>query len=453
MDILSFLNDIKNLLLLLSAFEIRQKIVSGIPKLNHNRIGILKKGNIFVINNLKAYRNSMNTLFKTFFLMYLTFFTLSSFSQNKIVFDENGYESVLQRSRKEHKLIFYMVYATWCPHCNKMKSEVFTDPVVADFLNKNFITAACDIEKPEADMIKKNFGVSSFPTFLFIDEKGVLLYSINGEYTPDALIAEAQNAQITEKQIPYLKKAFYNDPSNADKCLAYITTVRKGADRKSISEPAHTYLETQKDEQLVSAMNWRIIANAVTDIESREFQYVLKHSDEFAAVSSKERVNRKVTSIVTELLKPYVESLDTVNYKKQRLIAKTINRADTDLLIFNYDCSIAEKAANWKSYMDVTKEGVEKYAWNDQRLLKEIGQVYLKNITDTKGLQQAIKWIQHALVLNDTYDGNILLAQLYLKQNNKEQAIIFAKKAKQLTLALGWNSEEADQLFKQLGIK
>lgn len=346
-----------------------------------------------------------------------------------------------------------MIYATWCPHCNKMKSEVFTDPLVADFFNNNYITAAQDIEKPEAEMFKKDFGVTSFPSFLFIDEKGTLLYSFNGERTPETLIAEAKDAQITEKQLPYLKKQFNADPSNPDKCLAYILTIRKGSDRKAISGPAHEYLQTQTDKQLVSETNWKIIANAVTDIESREFQYVLKHQQEFATVASEERVARKITNIVTELLKPYTESLDTINYQKQRVIAKTVNKPDIDLLIFNYDCTIAERTANWAAYRKVTKEGIEKYIWNDQAQIKEIGQVYLKNITDSNGLGDAVKWIQHALELNNTYDGNILLSKLYLKLGNTAQAIVFAKKAKELTIKLGWNSEEADQLFKQLGIK
>ena len=395
----------------------------------------------------------MKYTFKSVCLLWMLCFTLFGFGQSGLIFDESGYESVLQRSKKEHKPIFYMFYASWCPHCNKMKSEVFTDAVVADFLNKNYITAAQDIEKPEAEELKRQFNVSSFPTFLFIDEKGTLLYSISGEFKADALIAEAKDAQTTEKQLPYLKKAFEADLSNGDKCLAYITAIRRGANRKASSAAAHQYLQTQKDSQLATAANWRIIANAVTDIDSREFQYVLQHQSEFADVASEERVNRKVTNIVTELLKPLVEGMDTIAYKKQRLIAKTINKADIDLLVFNYDCNIAESAKNWKDYRAVTKDGVEKYIWNDQRLIKEVGQVYLKNITDANALRDVVQWVQHALEQNNSYDGNVLQSRLYLKLNDKAKAILYAKKAKQLTVELGWNSEDADQLFKQLGIK
>jgi len=97
-------------------------------------------------------------------------------------------------------------------------------------------------------------------------------------------------------------------------------------------------------------MNWRIIANGVSDIQSRPFQYVLQHQKEFASVSSPVRVEKKIINIVTELLKPYADGLDTLNYKKNRPIAKTIQLHKTDSIIFTYDIQIAERTKNWSAY-------------------------------------------------------------------------------------------------------
>lgn len=390
-----------------------------------------------------------NYIFSLFFLFYLT----TTNAQNGIQFSEESLPKLLERSKKENKPIFLMIYAEWCPHCNKMKKEVFPNAEVADFMNKNFICAWQDIEKENGEEIKKRFDVKSYPIFVFLDKNETLLYNLSGEYKPEALILEAKNALNPKMQLPYLEKQFMDDPGNVDKCLAYILTLRKGKERTQISAPAHKYLATQSDKDLASANNWKVIANAVTDIESREFQYVLKNQEAFAKVASPVRVERKINSVVSELLKPYTDNLDTINYFKQRKIAKTINLRNTDSLIFNFDMTLAERGENWSLYKKTTAESAEQFFWNDARMLKEIGQAYLKNITTVPDLKNAIKWTARALELGESYDGYLLIAQLNHKIKDNKEAIVYAKKAKQFSESMGWNPTDAKKLLTELGVK
>lgn len=391
--------------------------------------------------------------FTSIFSLFLLFSFTTINAQNGVQFSEESLPKLLERSKKENKPIFLMIYAEWCPHCNKMKKEVFPNAEVADFMNKNFICAWQDIEKENGEAIKKRFDVKSYPTFVFLDKNETLLYNLSGEYKPETLIQEAKNALNPKMQLPYLEKQFMEDPSNVDKCLAYILTLGKGKERKQISAPAHKYLATQSDKDLVSANNWKVIANAVTDIESREFQYVLKNQQAFAKVASPIRVERKINSVVSELLKPFTENLDTINYFKQRKIAKSINLRNTDSLIFNFDVTLAERAENWSLYKKTTTESVEQFFWNDSRMLKEIGQTYLKSITTVPDLKNAIKWTGRALELGESYDGYLLVAQLNHKIKDNKEAIVYAKKAKQFSESMGWNPTDAKKLLSELGVK
>jgi len=387
------------------------------------------------------------------FSLSLLLFSNTVEAQNSINFSEESLPKLLERSKKENKPIFLMIYAEWCPHCNKMKKEVFNNPEVADFMNKNFICAWQDIEKENGDFIKKKFEVRSYPAFIFLDKNETLLYNLSGEYKPDVLIQEAKNALNPKMQLPYLEKQFMDDPGNADKCLAYILTLRKGKERTQISVPAHKYLATQSDKDLLSDKNWKVIANAVTAIESREFQYVLKNQQAFEKLTSPLRVERKINSVVTELLKPFTENLDTIQYFKQRKIAKTIHLPKTDSLIFTFDVTLAERAQNWSLYKKTTAESVEKYFWNDSKMLKEIGQNYLKNITTIPDLNNAIKWSGRAVELGESYDGYLLLAQLHHKTKNNKEAIVYAKKARNFSESMGWNPTDAKKLLLELGVK
>jgi len=374
-------------------------------------------------------------------------------AQNEVAFDGGNFQSVLQRSKATHKPIFYMLYASWCTHCNKMKAEVFKDAKVANYLNANFICAAQDAEKGEGILMKQQFRIIAYPTFLFFDENGELLYAFNGEFQPEAFLTEVRIAQTPERQLPYLEKQFNDDPSNGQKCLDYLTTLKKGFERFEINTHAQKYFATQTDEQLVSETNWRIIANGVSDIESRPFQYVLKHKSEFEKVASPKRVQKKIDNIVMEMLQPYTESSDTVAYFNKRAIAKSVNTSKTDSIIFRYDLHLAEKTKNWKWYDRTARELAEKYAWNDANLLKEIGQNYASNMTKASDLNFAIPLVARSLQKNETYEAAIVLARLYQRRNDSKQALIYAERAKKRNGDLGFNTKEADELIAQLNNK
>lgn len=389
-----------------------------------------------------------------FLYLFFLFVSLQTIkSQNQFAVDGITYKTALESAKIQGKPVFVMLYADWCPHCNQMKKEVFSDTNVMEFLNKNYICVWKNIEKEEGTALKNKFKTTSLPAFLFVDADETLLYALKGEMKKEEFLAEANYALNPKLQLPYLEKEFLADPSNSTNFFTYLNTLKKGKDRTELSIPTHIYLQTQSDSQLVSETNWRIIANGVTDINSREFQYVLKHQKEFAAVASQNRVDRKVESIVNELLRPLVDNLDTINYYKQREVAKSIRLQKTDSLVFKFDLTLAERTEKWDFYKKVTLEDTEKLVWNDAGFLKDIGQTYLKHINDTESLKKSIFWVKHSLELTDSYDGNLLIARLYNKIKDKKQALKYAKDAKAIGKEMGWNTKDIDTLLTELNSK
>lgn len=387
------------------------------------------------------------------YLLFLFVSLQTATSQNQFAVDGITYKTALENAKTQSKSVFVMLYADWCPHCNQMKKEVFSDQNVMDFLNKNYICVWKNIEKEEGMALKNKFKTTSLPAFLFLDANETLLYALKGEMKKEDFLAEANYALNPKLQLPYLEKDFLADPNNSTKFFTYLNTLKKGKDRTELSIPTHIYLQTQSDAQLVSETNWRVIANGVTDINSREFQYVLKHQKEFAAVASQNRVDRKVESIVNELLRPLVDNLDTINYYKQREVAKSIRLQKTDSLVFKFDLTLAERTEKWDFYKKVTLEDTEKLVWNDASFLKDIGQTYLKHINDTESLKKSISWVKHSLELTDSYDGNLLIARLYNKIKDKKQALKYAKDAKAIGKEMGWNTKDIDTLLTELNSK
>lgn len=106
-----------------------------------------------------------------------------------IQFQRGNWNEALQLAKKENKLIFLDVYATWCGPCKKMKKYTFTDKEVGQYYNEHFINVSLDGEKGDGPIISDRYGVTGYPALLFVDGNGKLVTQRNGYHTSKELLA------------------------------------------------------------------------------------------------------------------------------------------------------------------------------------------------------------------------------------------------------------------------
>ncbi|PKB17989.1 thioredoxin family protein [Flavobacterium sp. 5] len=395
----------------------------------------------------------MKTFIKHTFILILLFVTVTTKAQTSINFIQNDYKLALEQSKVSKKTIFVMVYATWCTHCNKMKNTVLKEPTVITFFNSNFINVMMDSETPIGKEFMKKYNIKSFPVFLFLDEKETHLYSTGGEFTTEEFLTEAKNALNPDKQLPYLERKVNEDVRNPENCLIYLNALRKSIDSDKSDNVTARYLATQSKDQLITPINWKIVAYGVNDLNSKGFETILNNQNDFAKIASPKRVEAKIVSVVKKTLTQNMNYLDSINYSKNRIIAKNIHIRKVDSLVFKYDLQMYEGIKSWKNYQQITSESVEKLAWNDYSTINSISKVYIEHITDKDALKSSISWAKHSIEINNSAESTLLLARLYNKIDDKKNAIENAKKAKAIITAMGWNSKDVDQFLKELGIK
>ena len=398
--------------------------------------------------------SSMKATIQHTFLIILLLLTATINAQNATInFIQNDLKLALEQSKSSKKMIFVMVYANWCTHCNKMKNTVLKESSVITFYNSNFISVMMDYESPAGKEIMKKYSIKSFPAFLFLDENETHLYSTGGEFTAENFIAEGQKALNPNAQLPFLEKQFNADTSNAEKCLLYLNSLRKSVDSFKSDEITAKYLATQTREQLFTPINWKIIAYGVNNLNSKPFDLIIKNQTEFASVSSAKRVEVKIVSVVNKTLTQDMNNLDSVSYSKNRIVAKNINLRKVDSLVFKNDLQMYEGIKSWKNYQQTTLESVEKLAWNDYSTINSISKVYIDHINEKEALKKAIYWAKRSVELNIASENTILLAKLYKKTDDKKMAIENARKAKAIITAMGWDTVEIDKLYADFGIK
>jgi thioredoxin 1 len=110
-----------------------------------------------------------------------------------IEFRNGTLEEALLQAKKEKKLVFLTIYATWCGPCNKLKAHTFKNDDVTDFFNQNYINIALDGDQADGKKLMQKYGLRSYPSLLIVDANGNKIGQTAGYLTPSELITFGEN--------------------------------------------------------------------------------------------------------------------------------------------------------------------------------------------------------------------------------------------------------------------
>lgn len=119
-------------------------------------------------------------------------------------------DDVLALAAKNPKKIFVDVYADWCGPCRMMDKMTFSDPQIADYLNKNFYpvkfnserrdslvfngktykfnTAYASSRGPGINEFTLALSVNSYPSVVYMDAKGQPITIVPGFVQPNEML-------------------------------------------------------------------------------------------------------------------------------------------------------------------------------------------------------------------------------------------------------------------------
>ncbi|MEE1946369.1 DUF255 domain-containing protein [Pedobacter sp. KR3-3] len=119
--------------------------------------------------------------------------------------DNPAWSTVLEKAKKENKLIFLDGYATWCGPCKTMDAETYKNQAVADYFNANFVNVKYDMEKGEGPKLAEQYQVTAYPSLLFINANGNILHKGVGFHEAADFVTLGQTAKNPETQFFTLK--------------------------------------------------------------------------------------------------------------------------------------------------------------------------------------------------------------------------------------------------------
>lgn len=146
-----------------------------------------------------------------FWVAVIFIFSLAGVASGQVKSDEKpvkgerikwySFEDAYQLNKKKPKKLFVDVYTDWCGWCKKMDNETFVNPVIVKYMNKHYYCVKLDAERKDTviidgvvfanpnptgrrsshklaiDLLKGNM---SYPSYVFLNEKGQWITVING---------------------------------------------------------------------------------------------------------------------------------------------------------------------------------------------------------------------------------------------------------------------------------
>lgn len=363
-----------------------------------------------------------------------------------VAFQEMDWEAIKAKAKSENKPIFVDTYASWCEPCKWMDSNIFSQTVVGDYFNKNYISWKVDVEKGKGQIFAQEYRVNSYPTLLYFNANGELLHRIIGVFQSEELIQKSKDAMVPEKQIYTLQKRFEAGDRSSD--FLYQYTYALSSVNEEYEKIANLYLESQPKENWTTAKNFEFLERFVNDYKHPAYQYVIANKAKFVLALSSARVeayldgafkircfeiieNASDKNIVRDFLQDVKDILpEKLEYFKTRIEFYN-NRGDA-----KKDYKLAKK--HEKHCKDAKSlDGLARY------LLDMYGE-------SQTHLEAALAWANRAVLLEESVYYLDTKAQILLALNNKEEALKVALKQLEISRKEGKYIEQTEALIQKI---
>jgi thiol-disulfide isomerase/thioredoxin len=413
---------------------------------------------------------------RTAFFIGLFLLPLLGWAQQGINFEHVSLEEALSQAQKENKLVFIDFYTDWCAPCKMMANGIFKETVVGDEYNKNYINIKVNAEKEGVQAAKK-YGVNAYPTLMFVNKDGDVMYKKVGTTDLDGVLRMSKEALISlksgssladlEKEYPnnrtneaflklyidksiqlgskpyeaiedYLKVQKSMKPNTSDMLDFYIDKASSmligGKAQQILEENFDEFMAicTRNEERTVKQMKERFLVNTRTAaLQEKNPEYMKLFISEWKKFEGENDENQDL--LVNYQLEYLALSKDYSGYKKlakhyldSLVTAKTLNEIKaSDKAV--YDEYMKKNADDYSISGRGTKQQLlqGKEALEQVKKIGRVGGTYLSIPDNTKAdYKQLLKWADYGItLLPDDNTMSIFKGSILYKLGKVKQAI------------------------------
>lgn len=410
---------------------------------------------------------------KIYSLVVLMLFPMLLIAQG-IQFEHGTFNEALKKAKAENKLLFIDGYAVWCGPCKKMATTVFLEKEVGQYFDKNLIALKVDVERGEGPAIKRKYGISGLPGYVFIDGDGNVVYRFNAAM-PTAKFMEEVKLAVSYAQDPNSVGRMaegYELKKNDEKFVRSYLDKLKESKSTNYTEVLEQYLEIQKsvaettkemvvlladhsNEIVFGGMADKIVQNNLGSEAWKPFvrkdirEAFQKLQKNMIENTTDYAVAKKDTTLLELTIDRAIRSgvkVDDVQRKKIYIFYylqteegskyKALVQKDNEAYINSIDVkTVRNQYLDWKKNTEDGKiKGVTPHADRISNEIANMVQSYARFAETDQEKKDVIRWMKvgYDIVPGNTSIMSTYATLLYLFNNNKAEAIAIKEEAYQI---------------------
>lgn len=235
-------------------------------------------------------------------------------AQEHIQFQKVTFTQAKELAKKENKLIFLDGFTSWCAPCKWMESNVFSQPEIAAYFNSTFINTKFDCEVGEGIAIAKHYQISSYPTYLFLDGQGTLIYRTHSRMEADLFLKQAKQANDPNYQIPNLRRQYAQGMRESNFLLRYIKVMEQ-TDGKAADAAKKALDSVATDDFLRSPNGWETIKMMARSLEDRYGKFFTSNKAYFKSIAVPAEFANKERQLLQYAMYGYIRDNKAEEFK------------------------------------------------------------------------------------------------------------------------------------------
>jgi thiol-disulfide isomerase/thioredoxin len=383
----------------------------------------------------------------------LLFVAFKANAQNEIKFNQTTtWKETAEAAAKTGKLIFVDCYTSWCAPCKWMDKNVFVEPKVAAFYNDNFINVKIDMEKGEGVELRKKYGIHSYPSFLFVNDKGEVVHRTGSRMTVEEFLEEGKRAVTPKQGLVFLRQKYNEGARDLPFLLDYYLVLNK-SDRKTADNIGKGIFDEISVQQLNTELGWRVINTLARSESDKLGAHFMANQNAYNTWSKQEDREQLKDRLITSTLNGLMKGNDEKAFMDRLAFFKKSDKADRKKqgIMLEADYYVAQKRLD--DYLKLTNAALKNELKNDAEHLSTLAWRAGFNGGPTPAfLQQGYVLAKRSVeIAPEEYRVVSTFGYICLSLKNKEEGLKAAKKARLLADVLGSKVQNrAQQLVDEL---
>ena len=324
---------------------------------------------------------------------------------------------------KSNKITLLIAFSSHCDVCSHMDTAVYCKKEIGKFFNKNFNTVKIDLDKEFANQFINKYEIYGYPAYLFFNKNGVLIHRQKGGVPLNKFLELGKNAIDPNKQFLSASHKYQNGTRELDFCKYLAESATEMNQIELQKNCVDCYLD--KCENWESEESVKFIFKYTESIQDRQFQFAIKHINEFEKIIGPGKFSEKIDNIILKDIyqnsyDDEIKGLDTTRAKEFATKYLPPNEIEKALWLYNSDQLYRKKDSI--NYINSIFNYFIKFPSKNGYLITNLTRTIAKFTNDSIYLNNALVLSQRAYLFKPEEKCYLNSANIAIKLNNYKKA-------------------------------